>query len=451
MRNLTREAVALAWLDWPTPGRCRIFGPEMRGITILFLLLGAVACRRSSEDNSSASSAAFESGGGSAKSRTQQITPPVDVKVPPADAIKTASGLVYKRLVSNDAGAQPGRNDTVLVNYTGWRQATGETFFTNRGRNAPMPLRLPQAAPGFVEAMQLLHKGDKAVLWMPASIGYKTPPAQGAPEALVYEVEIVDLEAAPAVPGDVGKPPETAAALPSGARFVVVKPGTSKDKIRQFDTVGYHYTAWDADGRMLDSTEPKNRPETNQPSKLPVALTEVLTQASVGARVRFWIDAEKMKQGGKPLPGDPHGVVCYEVEVTQVTKPAHEPPPTPPDVAKPPDGVAKTAKGVFYKVLKAAGKSTKHPVATDTVKVHYTGWTTDGRMFDSSQLRGEPASFSLGGVIAGWTDGIPVMTVGDQVRFWIPEDLAYKGAAGKPAGMLVFDVELLEITAPTDH
>jgi FKBP-type peptidyl-prolyl cis-trans isomerase len=421
----------------------------MRGITILFLVLGAVACRRSSEDNPSAS--AVESGGGSGKSRTQQITPPVDVKLPPPDAIKTASGLIYKRLVSNDAGPQPKRNDTVLVNYTGWRQATGETFFTNRGRNAAMPLRLPQAAPGFIEAMQLLHKGDQAMLWMPASIGYKAPPTQGTPEALVYEVEVVDIEVAPAVPQDVGKPPESAAVLPSGAKLVVVKPGTSKDKIRQFDTVAYHYTAWDAEGRMLDSTEPKQRPESNQPSKLPVAMTEALTQMAVGARVRFWIDAEKMKQGGKPLPGDPAGVVCYELEVTQVTRPAHEPPPTPPDVARPPAGAAKTAKGVFYRVLKAAGKATRHPVATDTVKVHYTGWTTDGRMFDSSQLRGEPASFSLGGVIAGWTDGIPVMTVGDRVRLWIPEELAYKGAPGKPAGMLVFDVELLEIMAPAAH
>jgi peptidylprolyl isomerase len=69
-------------------------------------------------------------------------------------------------------------------------------------------------------------------------------------------------------------------------------------------------------------------------------------------------------------------------------------------------------------------------------------------MFDSSELRGEPASFNLNGVIAGWTDGIPVMTVGDRVRFWIPEELAYKGAPDKPAGMLVFDVELLEIVPP---
>ena len=82
------------------------------------------------------------------------------------------------------------------------------------------------------------------------------------------------------------------------------------------------------------------------------------------------------------------------------------------------------------------------------MKVHYTGWTTDGRMVDSSAVRNEPAQFALNGVIAGWVEGIPLMSIGDKMRFWIPEELAYKGAPGKPQGMLVYDVELLEIKPP---
>ena len=130
--------------------------------------------------------------------------------------------------------------------------------------------------------------------------------------------------------------------------------------------------------------------------------------------------------------------------------PASEPGdiPAPPDVAAPPKDAKKTAKGVSYKVQKA-GKGGPKPVATDTVKVHYTGWTTDGKMFDSSVQRGSPAEFPLGGVIPGWTDGLQVMSVGDKVRFWIPEELAYKGSPGRPQGMLVFDVELLEIVKPS--
>ena len=76
--------------------------------------------------------------------------------------------------------------------------------------------------------------------------------------------------------------------------------------------------------------------------------------------------------------------------------------------------------------------------------VHYTGWTTDGKMFDSSVTRGEPATFPLDEVIAGWTEGVQLMVEGEKTRFWIPENLAYKGQQ-PPFGMLVFDVELLKI------
>jgi peptidylprolyl isomerase len=66
-------------------------------------------------------------------------------------------------------------------------------------------------------------------------------------------------------------------------------------------------------------------------------------------------------------------------------------------------------------------------------------------MFDSSVKRGEPSSFPLNGVIPGWTEGVQLMVEGEKARFWIPERIAYGGAFGKPAGMLVFDIELIQI------
>lgn len=116
----------------------------------------------------------------------------------------------------------------------------------------------------------------------------------------------------------------------------------------------------------------------------------------------------------------------------------------PADVAAPPADAEKTASGLASKVLKA-GTGTEHPTATSTVNVHYTGWTTDGKRFDSSVERGETISFPLNRVIAGWTEGLQLMVVGEKRRFWIPEELAYQGRPGAPAGMLVFDVELFEI------
>src|SRR5436309_2541672 len=103
-----------------------------------------------------------------------------------------------------------------------------------------------------------------------------------------------------------------------------------------------------------------------------------------------------------------------------------------------------TSSGLASQVL-SPGTGTDHPVATDLVKVNYTGWRTDGKMFDSSISRGRPTVLPLGKVIAGWAEGIPLMVVGEKRRFWIPAKLAYEGKAGKPQGMLVFDVELLDI------
>jgi peptidylprolyl isomerase len=119
-------------------------------------------------------------------------------------------------------------------------------------------------------------------------------------------------------------------------------------------------------------------------------------------------------------------------------------PETPVDVAAPPDDATKTPSGLAYRVLQA-GTGTEPPTATSTVTVHYSGWTTDGEMFDSSVRRGEPSTFALDKVIAGWTEGVQLMVVGEQTRFWIPESLAYRGVEERPQGMLVFDIELLAI------
>lgn len=119
-------------------------------------------------------------------------------------------------------------------------------------------------------------------------------------------------------------------------------------------------------------------------------------------------------------------------------------PETPPDVAAPPAEATTTDSGLAIRVL-AAGTGTEHPSRDSSVTVHYSGWTTDGELFDSSVQRGEPSTFRLTQVIPGWTEGLQLMVVGERSRLWIPEALAYRGMDGRPKGMLVFDVELLSI------
>ena len=120
--------------------------------------------------------------------------------------------------------------------------------------------------------------------------------------------------------------------------------------------------------------------------------------------------------------------------------------PAPPDVAAPPANAITTASGLASKVV-TVGLGNFHPTPNSTVKVHYTLWTPDGKMVESSVPGGEPATFLVGQVIPGWVEGLQLMVVGEKRRFWVPGHLAYDKSTdpNEPKGMLVFDIELLAI------
>ena len=117
--------------------------------------------------------------------RVPQVQPPIDVKAPPKDAAKTASGLSYERLVEKSNGLQARPDESVLIRYTGWRQSSGETFFTTGTDGQAITINPAYAAPAFREVIPLLHKGEQIIVWVPAG--------GGMPEPVVYEVEIVDV------------------------------------------------------------------------------------------------------------------------------------------------------------------------------------------------------------------------------------------------------------------
>ena len=110
------------------------------------------------------------------------------------------------------------------------------------------------------------------------------------------------------------------------------------------------------------------------------------------------------------------------------------------------EGVKTLPSGLQYKIIKAG--TGKIPKASDTVTTHYRGTFIDGNEFDSSYKRNEPASFPVGGVIAGWTEALKLMPVGSKWQLFIPSDLAYgdQGRPGiPPASTLIFDIELISI------
>jgi FKBP-type peptidyl-prolyl cis-trans isomerase len=146
-------------------------------------------------------------------------------------------------------------------------------------------------------------------------------------------------------------------------------------------------------------------------------------------------------------------------KAAQVEKPASAEPgaavaspggiPAPPDVAAPPPSAQSGPGGVAWIVL-TPGSGKEPPGPSGTVTVHYSGWTRDGRLFDSSRQRGSPTTLPLGQVVPGFRDGVASMTEGEKRRIWIPAHLAYGDAPklGAPAGQLTFEVELLEILRP---
>ncbi len=237
-------------------------------------------------------------------------------------------------------------------------------------------------------------------------------------------------------PPDVAGPPKDASTLPSGLASKVLTPGTGTTKPGATDMVTVHYTGWTTDGKMFDSSIARNAPSSFPLDRVIRGWGEGVQLMTAGEKRRLWIPEALAYKG---QAGRPAGMLVFDIELLEFSPP----PTTPPsDVAAAPADAKVTPSGLAYKSIKA-GTGTDHPKKSSRVTVHYSGWQTNGKLFDSSVMRGQPASFGLGDVIEGWTEGLQLMVVGEKMRFWIPEKLAYKGQAGVPSGMLVFDVELI--------
>jgi len=220
----------------------------------------------------------------------------------------------------------------------------------------------------------------------------------------------------------------------------VLTAGTGKDHPAAEDTVKVNYTGWTTDGKMFDSSVTRGQPISFPLNGVIKGWTEGVQLMVTGEKRRFWIPKELAYND---QPGRPAGMLVFDVELLEI-KQAPKPIPAPPDVAAIPADAKKEKSGLASKLIsKGTGKD--HPKATSEVEVNYTGWTTDGKMFDSSVARNRPAVFPLDKVIAGWTEGLQLMVEGEKRRFWIPSKLAYDGQPGYPKGMLVFDIELLKI------
>ncbi len=238
----------------------------------------------------------------------------------------------------------------------------------------------------------------------------------------------------PAPPADLTNPPAEAERSEDGLVTMKLADGTGTEHLGADGLAKVRYTVWKSDGTLVQHVA--------APQSLMIGVQKMIPgwgkaaqKMVVGEKRRAWIPSAL--GGGKIKEGESLVIDTELVEIVEAPK-------TPADVAAAPADAKTTASGLAYKVLRA-GTGTEHPKRRSTVVVHYTGWTTDGMLIDSSVLRGQTTQFGLDGVIAGWTEGLQLMVAGEKTRFWIPAKLAYANDKSKPQGMLVFDIELIEI------
>ncbi len=413
--------------------------------SLLAALLGAAsltACNEPpKEAPKEAPKAAADAG---AKAPAADIPAPPDVAAAPADAEKTASGLASRVLQAGTGTAKPNLEDTVKVHYTGWT-TDGKMFDSSVKRGSPASFPLKGVIKGWTEGLQLMVLGEKRRFWIPVELAYNNQPGKPA-GMLVFDVELLEIKEGPKpipAPADVAAAPADAEKTKSGLAFKVLTKGTGDKKPNPEDIVRVHYTGWTTDGKMFDSSVSRGTPATFKLDKVVPGWTEGVGSMVVGEKRRLWIPEALAYKGA---PGAPAGTLVFEIELIEV-KEGPKPIPAPPDVKAAPKDAKKEKSGLASKVL-AKGKGDKKPGPTSTVEVHYTGWSTDGKMFDSSVARGSPARFALNAVIPGWTEALQLMVEGEKRRIWVPEEMAYKGKPGRPQGMLVFEVELLKVDPP---
>jgi peptidylprolyl isomerase len=238
-------------------------------------------------------------------------------------------------------------------------------------------------------------------------------------------------------PADVAAAPADATKTKSGLASRVITPGTGTAHPGQADLVTVHYTGWTTDGKMFDSSVSAGKEVTFPLDRVIAGWTEGVQLMVAGEKRRLWIPEALAYKGQQ---GRPKGMLVFDVELIKFTE---SPTKAPADVKSAPADARRTASGLSYKVL-TPGTGTQHAKSSSTVTVNYSGWTPDGKLFDSSLLQGMPITFRLNEVIQGWTEGVQLMVEGEKTRFWIPERLAYKGQ-GPVNGDLVFDVELIKI------
>lgn len=361
--------------------------------------------------------------------------------------VTTPSGLKYT-ILKTENGKKPMLNDKVQLHYqirTMKDSVIEDTWKTHKGSTYNFRVGGNQVSKGLEEGIQFLHKGDSAVLVMKPELltGGNTSAKIPANTSAKYVVKFIDITEAPK-PFDVkGKDTVT---TPSGLKYIITTQGTGGAP-KSGDKIQAHYTGFFANGKIFDSSVERGQPFSFAPGKGQVikGWDEAFSILNKGAKARLVIPFQlAYGEAGRPPQIPAKSTLIFDVELVDII----------PGIAAKPYDISgkekiKTPSGLEYVIVqKGTGKKVE---GGKMIKLHYTGYFEDGKIFDSSVERGEPAQFPVGtgGLIKGFEEGLMLMSVGDKYHLMIPYTIAYgeQGFQGAipPKANLIFDVEIIDI------
>ena len=241
--------------------------------------------------------------------------------------------------------------------------------------------------------------------------------------------------------GDVAAPPPDARHEPCGSFSRLLAPGSGEPRPNDDDRVLLEYATFTRSGQPVDDSKTHDEPVGESVRNLAPGLVCVVKRMQVGESRRVWLPAALQLKDQEEPRAEPALDLTIDLTLRSLTRA----PERPVDYASPPRTARRTATGLYFQLLHR-GPEQRRPVGNSRVTIYHSGWTNRGVLFESSVLGGRPASYLSYELPTGLSEGIQLMHVGDKMRFWLPERLAYATAnRGAPKGPVVFDVELLGV------
>jgi FKBP-type peptidyl-prolyl cis-trans isomerase len=249
----------------------------------------------------------------------------------------------------------------------------------------------------------------------------------------------------PPAPADVAAPPPDAVRDASGVASKILNPGQGTVHPGANDCVRLRYTSWKRDGSLHSSTERDALPLTQCMQRTMPGLVVALEQMVAGEARRVWLPGSltyRSNDANAPAPSDD---LTLDVALLEVLKA----PDLPSDLRAPPRSARRTPSGLALRML-SPGTGARHALPNDRMQVRLTAWTSQGVLFESTELTGQPASVTRADVVPGVGEGLSLMQIGEKARLWVPAALAFgaQPRRGRPAGDMVYDLELVAVEVP---